>query len=175
MPCLWGGRADSTQPGQSYGARLEIDHHSLSKAGTHPAELSNCVCWEVCVSLCKARPPELSPCSNFSYQEEWGGLVATKVCGKVGVAPWISRRFVCYPPVLSGNGALMTGLLLQCFWEQKLAACKRGEFSTVLLTLDESAPTFPVQKPWSMESLGSEDIPWPSYYFTLPLLALSSG
>lgn len=68
MPCLWGGRADSMQPGQCYGGRFKIDHHSLStKACTHPAEFSSCVCWEVYVRLCKALPPTISPCSNFSY------------------------------------------------------------------------------------------------------------
>lgn len=67
--------------------------------------------------------------------------------------------------VLSGNGTLMTGLLLLCYLEQKLAECRRGDFSTALLTLDKFAPTFPIQKPWSMESLGSEDIPWAPYFF----------
>lgn len=53
---------------------------------------------------------------------------------------------MCYLPCATGNGTLMTGLLLLCSLEQKLAEYERQEFSIIYLTLDRSTPTFPIQR-----------------------------
>lgn len=72
--------------------------------------------------------------------------MATKGCGKVWPRESAGDSCVTYHG-LSGNGTLMTGLLLLCSLEQKLAEYKRREFSIIWLILDRSTPTLPIQKP----------------------------
>ena len=72
--------------------------------------------------------------------------MATKGCGKVWPHEPAGDSCVNFH-VLSGNGTLMTGLLLLCSLEQKLAEYERGELSIIWLILGRSAPTLPIQKP----------------------------